>query len=383
MNTRRDANARGASLARAAGAALFLLGGVYSAACLEPAHERVELDRKVGSAEAAGVRVEVSERLAGVRAFDGSTLSLWAQAPALTLHVEHDAPEPRPLHIELFNVSHEAVMAVEAREQDMDESTLPCAPLSGRSSGCSFDVEVAGNAVLTVAVPEAPSEDPFVFAVLGDVQRAIGEVNEVFARMNEDPEISFVVSSGDLVNTGSRDELEQFQDELALLRVPYFSTVGNHELGGTPRAWHELFGPFNVHFSHRGVVFSLVDDGNATIDPDVYGWLDGWLDDARDATHAVFMHIPPLDPVGVRGGGFRSRKEAAKLMQRLAEARVDALFLGHIHSYYAFSAAGVPSYISGGGGAIPERFDGIGRHYLRVRASRKRGIEDVAVVRVD
>jgi ABC-type phosphonate transport system ATPase subunit len=43
----------------------------------------------------------------------------------------------------------------------------------------------------------------------------------------------------------------------------------------------------------------------------------------------------------------------------------------------------VPSYISGGGGAIPERFDGIGRHYLRVRASARRGIEDVAIVRID
>jgi hypothetical protein len=170
---------------------------------------------------------------------------------------------------------------------------------------------------------------------------------------------------------------------LAVLQLPYFSTVGNHELGGTPQAWHTLFGPFNVHFRYKGVTFSLLDAGNASIDPIVYGWLSDWLDQARQGTHAVFMHIPPLDPVGLRGGGFRSRKEGAKLMQMLGEGRVDALFLGHIHSYYAFSAAGVPSFISGGGGAIPERFDGIGRHYLRVRASASRGIEDVAVVRVD
>jgi len=311
-----------------------------------------------------------------VRAFDGRTLSLWAQAPALDLHLEHADAEPRPLHLELFNVAHDAVAV-------MDERTLPCTPLAGRNTGCSFDLEIASDTTLTIGVPEEPSAEPFVFAVLGDVQRALGQVDDVFARMNEDPELTFVVCPGDLVNTGSRSELAQFQDQLALLRVPYFSTVGNHELGGTPRAWHELFGPFNVHFSHRGVAFSLIDDANATIDPSVYDWLKDWLDQARDRTHAVFMHIPPLDPVGVRGGGFRSRKEAAKLMQQLAEGRVDALFLGHIHSYYAFSLAGVPSYISGGGGAVPERFDGIGRHYLRVRASEARGIEDVAVVRVD
>ena len=71
------------------------------------------------------------------------------------------------------------------------------------------------------------------------------------------------------------------------------------------------------------------------------------------------------------------------MLQLLSEGRIDVLFLGHIHSYYAFSSAGVPTYISGGGGAIQERFDGIERHYLRVRASSARGVQDVAVVRVD
>lgn len=351
--------------------ALLALGS----ACLQPADERVELDREVGRAEVAGLRVVVADRLAGVRAFDGETLALWAQAPALSLRVQHPDEQTRPLRIEAFNVAHDASLLSPAGE-------LPCTPLADRNTGCSFALEVPGDVTLEIASPEPADDEPFVFAVLGDVQRAIGSVDEVFARMNEDPELKFVASGGDLVNTGSRPELVRFQDELALLRVPYFSTVGNHELGGSPRPWHELFGPFNVHFSYHGVSFSLIDDGNATIDPTVHGWLDGWLDRARDGTHAVFMHLPPLDPVGLRGGGFRSRKEAAKLMQKLAEGRVDALFLGHIHSYYAFSVAGVPSYISGGGGAVPERFDGIGRHYLRVRASAN-GIEDVAVVRVD
>jgi hypothetical protein len=35
------------------------------------------------------------------------------------------------------------------------------------------------------------------------------------------------------------------------------------------------------------------------------------------------MHIPPLDPTGVRNGAFASRSEAAKLLARLAEGGVD------------------------------------------------------------
>jgi 3',5'-cyclic AMP phosphodiesterase CpdA len=192
-----------------------------------------------------------------------------------------------------------------------------------------------------------------------------------------------VVSTGDLVNTGARHELTDFQEQMATLSIPLFSTVGNHEMGAPASGWHELFGPFNVHFLFKRVAFSLVDSGNATIDPHVYARLDGWLAENRTATHAVLTHVPPIDPAGLRGGSFRSRKEAAKLLQKLGHGQVDALFHGHIHSYYAFSAAGVPSYISGGGGAIEETLDGIQRHYLRVRASPERGIEEVAVVRVD
>jgi hypothetical protein len=56
---------------------------------------------------------------------------------------------------------------------------------------------------------------------------------------------------------------------------------------------------------------------------------------------------------------------------------------GHIHSYYSFDNAGIPAYISGGGGAIPERFDNIGRHFLTVDVAPLRGVERVEIVRVD
>ena len=45
--------------------------------------------------------------------------------------------------------------------------------------------------------------------------------------------------------------------------------------------------------------------------------------------------------------------------------------------------AGVPAYISGGGGAIPERMDGIGRHYLVVEVDPRVGVRTVGVTRVD
>src|SRR5260221_4504482 len=95
------------------------------------------------------------------------------------------------------------------------------------------------------------------------------------------------------------------------------------------------------------------------------------------------MHIPPVDTVGVINGSFADRDEAAKLLAKLAGGHVDLTLYGHIHSYYPFSNAGIPAYISGGGGAIPERFDGIGRHYLTIDVDPAQVVLPTADVRID
>jgi Icc protein len=99
--------------------------------------------------------------------------------------------------------------------------------------------------------------------------------------------------------------------------------------------------------------------------------------------HIFGTHYPPIDPAGARAGSFRSRKEAAKLLSLLAAGEVDLTLYGHIHSYYSFSNAGIPAHISGGGGAIPERLDGIGRHFMVIETDPPRGVGTVGLVRVD
>src|SRR6185503_14516782 len=113
-----------------------------------------------------------------------------------------------------------------------------------------------------------------------------------------------------------------------------------------------------------------------------YQELSGWLSEGRERVHVVAMHIPPLDPVGERNAAFGSRAEAGALLSRLSEGKVDLTLYGHIHAYYAFENAGIPAFISGGGGAHPERLSGIGRHYLTVDIGAG-GVVGTGVVRVD
>src|SRR6185369_10340147 len=106
---------------------------------------------------------------------------------------------------------------------------------------------------VTVATPDADTTGPFRFAALADVQEAIDRVQDVYARMNADPQLRFVVFNGDLTRFGSVDELQRFQREARSLRVPMFATLGNHELGsgGGPQ-FRQLYGRGSFRYLFRG-----------------------------------------------------------------------------------------------------------------------------------
>ena len=107
------------------------------------------------------------------------------------------------------------------------------------------------------------------------------------------------------------------------------------------------------------------------------------LEAGRDRLHLAMMHIPPLDPAGFRNGAFASRAEANKLLSLFREADVGLTVYGHVHTYHAFQNAGIEAFISGGGGAIPEKFDGIGRHFLVIDARPSAKHFVTSVVRIE
>jgi hypothetical protein len=155
---------------------LWLCASALHAACLLPAEERVELDRKVGHAEAAGMRVEVEDGLAAVRAFDGQRLELWAQAPALRIRIAQAEAGPRPLRLTVLNCMREALLEV-------DDTAILGMPIAGRRAACEFAIEVSDGSSLRLAPAGTDEPGSFVFAVLSDIQRAVDRVDDIFARM--------------------------------------------------------------------------------------------------------------------------------------------------------------------------------------------------------
>ncbi len=359
---------------------LWLLASLVSVtACVRPAEERTLEDLEVGIAEAGGLSIEVEGGGAQVRAMTGVAVQLWAQQPVVRVRLSGSTGAPMTFTFE--NCMPGAELRVTAGGLPVEVTARG----GERPTVCRFELAPppGQDAVLELAPPDAAIIDRFRFAAMGDIQTALPRVDDVFERINREPGLRFVFSMGDLVEDGGLDEYELLLEKFELLDIPYYSTIGNHELRANLDRWHDLFGRYNVHFTFKGAAFSIVDSGNASLDPTVYDWLDVWLSEAAGDVHIFGTHYPPIDPVGARQGAFRSRREANKLLAMLAGGEVNLTLYGHIHSYYAFDNAGIPAFISGGGGAIPEKLDGIGRHFLVVEVDPERGLGPVGVVRVN
>ncbi len=360
--------------------ALLSLTASSLCGCLHPAEERAERDLEVGQASASGESVDVDDGLAAVRVLGPGELVLWAGAPAWAFSLSSDEAAGSSFEIEVDNAMPGAVLTV-LEPTGLELTQLPAdVPTRKR-----YRLALPGTALrarFAFARPGSEAAADFSFALLSDVQEALDDVGDVFARINAEPGIDFLLGAGDLTERGSREQLEQFQRELLALDIPYYTTLGNHELGRDPTLFHEYFGRGSFSFEYGGARFTAIDSASATIDPMVWDWLDSWLSRGRGGLHVVAMHIPPIDPIGVRNGCFASRAEASKMIGKLAEAGVDLTVYGHIHSYYEFENAGIPAFISGGGGAIPERFDNMGRHFMVFDVSGG-AIASNRVVRVD
>jgi predicted phosphodiesterase len=354
----------------------MLLVVLASSGCLRPAQPWAEADEAVGTANVGDLKVEVAEGLAAVHHIDAAGAVLWLTAPEIELDLSGlSATEP-------FTLTLRNALA-DAAPESVDGAPLGALTRT-RPTEATLVLPAGPSARhLRWAVPGGQAPGVWRFGVLSDVQERLGEVDAIFALMALDPTLRFVVSAGDLTQRGTAETLRQFQTAMAAeLPVPLYATPGNHERGTDEGTYQRVFGRASANFRFGGVNFLMVDSGSATIDPMVYGWLEGWLDRGADRVQVFVSHVAPFDPIGARSGSFRSRREAAKLVALLGRHGVDVALHGHVHSYYAYSAGGVPTYISGGGGAIPERLDGIERHYLTVDVNEDR-IAGVALVRVD
>jgi 3',5'-cyclic-AMP phosphodiesterase len=344
-------------------------------ACILPADERATAELAIGRAAAADSSVRIEGGLAAVRDLADARLELWSQAPVVDIELDVGSTAGATWTIVIRNALSDSLLTAEGITYVRDPDLPPTVAV--------FHVPlVPGLHVLRVAPPDADTFEPFRVAAMADIQTALPEVDDVFAQINAVPGARFVVSMGDITQRSEVWEYDLFDQQLTTLQIPYYTTLGNHELWADPSRYFDRYGRASFSFTFKGVTFTFADSGDGGIDPLVETWLVDWLGAARDHTSIFLTHFPPIDPVGGRYGGFRSADDGRRLLSRFVENNVDLTLYGHIHTYIEFENAGIPAYISGGGGAEPVKWDGIDRHFLVIDADAA-GVRNVAVHRVD
>ncbi len=80
----------------------------------------------------------------------------------------------------------------------------------------------------------------------------------------------------------------------------------------------------------------------------------------------VFSYTPLFDEFGSRNNALSSKNDAARLLALLGKSNVAAVFSGRVRDYASYSKAGIPMYITGGGGGEMTSFARKGHHWLLV-----------------
>ncbi|WP_432091639.1 phosphodiester glycosidase family protein [Streptomyces sp. NRRL F-5630] len=179
----------------------------------------------------------------------------------------------------------------------------------------------------------------------------------------------FLVIDGDLVDEGSPEDLafaHRMLDEELGDAVPWHYVPGNHEvMGGSIGNFTEEFGAAEQTFDHKGTRFLTLDTSRLGLR--VSGFpqvarlraaLDAAAKDRTVDSVVVVAHVPPRDPTPQKGSQLGDRKEAALVESWLADFRRTsgkgvAYVAGHVGTFDASHAEGVPYLVNGNSGKNP------------------------------
>jgi Icc protein len=184
-------------------------------------------------------------------------------------------------------------------------------------------------------------DDTLKFALFSDSHFYYDDLEDVVKLINKQNDIKFVVSCGDLTESGLSQEYVWYNDIVKKLKYPLISLIGNHDYRSNGVAnYKRLYGPTNMTFKcgkYKFIVFDDVVWENNNQSPR-FDWLEAELNNSDGTEYSVlFSHIPPW--TDQLEGSYNVMFE-----DLLLESNVILNFFGHVHTYSQGVYANIPSY---------------------------------------
>ena len=311
--------------------------------------------------------------------------------------------------------------------------TPSSAPLSGLRAPTPVPADLAaagsrvGIAAQLAKLGATSASGVFTFGVIGDAEPGRFAWERVFTpglhafadqmRALQGAAPDFILQLGDFVSEGIP---QNYRAHIAWLdaesNVPLLRCIGNHDRSrpngdADKNLYDAVFGPRDYYFDRGGWRFIALDTSNREVTPAQLAWLKAALN--SPARKVIFTHVPPkylkalkpLAAVGAletesaefdaaqaddrkSGGGLHDfltnyfEDGAAEFDELVSHGNVAAVYMGHIHAFWAADHRGVRYVISGGGGSplypLPpgfpkQRF----AHYMTVAASPSGLVETI------
>ena len=210
----------------------------------------------------------------------------------------------------------------------------------------------------------------FTFVVLGDNRAGDLSTDSVYVKllsMALERKPGFLVNVGDQIDKpGNREQWARFRELSKEVTVPYFLTVGNHDVHSTAPMSETLFReqvglPGNepyYSFVAGDALFVVLDSYLSGEEKKITGtqfaWLEGVLSNSKQKHKFIFIHHPlfPEAGQGMHAGNSLDRypEERDRLHALFKTHQVALVFAGHEHLYLRRTVDGITYIVTGGGG---------------------------------
>ncbi len=205
----------------------------------------------------------------------------------------------------------------------------------------------------TNRIPDAVSIDTgnFTFAVFSDIHITEDNLNflDHIRADVEKYDIDFCIVAGDLTENGLTLEFSTSQRDLWQIGVPYYVTIGNHDLyqQDSWEKWLQYFGPsvYSIQLSNFLQIIFL-DTASGLIGKKQMDWLENELKNSLKKT-IVVSHYPIYNGKSPSIWRLSSAEERYKLLSMFRDSDVLAYISGHYHGFEHYSISDMHHFTVG------------------------------------